>query len=260
MQARRVLILGGTAEAAQLAARLDADPNFDPITSLAGRTRSPAFLPGTVRIGGFGGVEGLERYLSAEAIDALIDVTHPFAARISRNAADACRHMAVPWLRLERPPWRRRPGDEWIEVADSNEAAHSLAGYARRVLLSIGRQELAPFEALTDIWFLLRMIDPLPAPPSLAHHEIVLGRGPFDTDAEAALLTEHRIDAVVSKNSGGNATYGKIAAARRLGLPVIMIARPSPLAGDSVETVDAAMKWLAAGPIRPIDGSSGEWN
>lgn len=247
MAPKRVLILGGTVEAAQLAERLDADPNFDPITSLAGRTRSPAPLPGIVRTGGFGGVEGLARYLSSNAIDAVIDATHPFAAQISRNASDACRRTGVPSLRLERPPWKQEPGDDWIEVADANEAARRLVGHAKRVFLSIGRQELSPFEDLNDIWFLLRMIDPPSGPLSLAHHKLVLGRGPFDTDAEAALLTEHRIDTVVSKNSGGDATYGKIAAARRLGLPVIMVGRPSRLAGDSVESVDAAMGWLATG-------------
>lgn len=245
MAASRVLILGGTAEAARLAEHLDANAGFEPITSLAGRTHSPAPLPGAVRMGGFGGSEGLARYIDSAAIDVVIDATHPFAMRISQNALEACDATGHPLLRLERPAWRRQPGDSWIDVADVEAAARRLDGHAKRVFLSIGRLELAPFASLDGIWFLLRMIDRPGEPPPLADFELVLGRGPFDAEAEAVLLARHQIDTIVSKNSGGTATYGKIAAGRRLGLPVVMIGRPSPLAVNSVQAVDDAMNWLA---------------
>ncbi len=244
MAPRRILILGGTVEAAQLATSLDGAPAFEPISSLAGRTREPAPLPGAVRTGGFGGAEGLEHYLRTNEIDTVIDATHPFAEQISRNTVAACGMAGVPCLRLERPAWKPGPGDNWIEVADATEASRRLVGHGKRVFLSIGRQKLAPFEALTEIWFLLRMIDPPSKRIPLARHELILGRGPFDADAEVELLAGHRIDMIVSKNSGGDATYGKIAAARRLRLPVVMIDRPVVGAGDLVETVAAALDWL----------------
>lgn len=247
MVARRVLILGGTVEAVRLAERLHADPEFNAITSLAGRTRSPALLPGATRIGGFGGAEGLTRYLATDAIDVVIDATHPFASNISANVVKACRTAGLPWLRLERPPWHRQEGDRWIEVPDAAAAARALTGHARRVFLSIGRQDLTPFAELQDIWFLLRMIDSPAEPPPLAHYDVVFGRGPFADDDEIELLAEHDIDTMVSKNSGGDATYGKIAAARRLGMPVVMVSRPASPAGDVVGRVDAALRWLRGG-------------
>lgn len=246
MAPRRILIIGGTVEAAQLAAGLENDPIFEPITSLAGRTRDPAPLPGTVRTGGFGGPEGLAHYLTAAEICAVADATHPFAEQITRNAAEACRTTGVPYLRLERPPWKREPEDHWIDVADAEEAARRLDGHGSRVFLSIGRQELLPFENLRDIWFLLRMIDPPSGPIPLAHCDVILGRGPFEAESEVNLLAKHRIDTLVSKNSGGDATYGKIMAARRLGLPVIMIRRPAAPLGKAVDTVTAAMDWIVA--------------
>lgn len=228
-----------------LATELDADPAFEPITSLAGRTHRPTPLPGSVRVGGFGGAEGLARYLDSSAIDVVIDATHPFAMQISRNALEACHATGLPLLRLERPAWRRQSGDIWIEVADVEAAARQLEGRGKRVFLSIGRLEVAPFASLKGIWFLLRMIDRPAEPPPLADFELVLGRGPFEAEAESALLARHHVDTVVSKNSGGKATYGKIAAARRLSLPVVMVGRPPPLAINSVEDVEGATNWLA---------------
>ncbi len=251
MPSSRILLLGGTAEAAQLAGLLDADPAFDPITSLAGRTADPAAVAGQLRIGGFGGLEALARYLADEAIEALVDATHPFAQRITGNAVTACQEAGVPRLRLERPPWRRQPGDDWMEVDSVVAAAEALAGSTRRVFLSIGRQDLDVFKAHQDIWYLLRMVDPPADPIPLQHHNIVLARGPFVEEAEAELLTRHRIDTVVSRNAGGGATYAKIAAARRLGLPVIMIARPPTPAGPVVDSVEAAIDWLNAVLMKP---------
>lgn len=250
MNARRVLILGGTIEAVDLAKALDDDSAFEPITSLAGRTIHPTSVPGTIRSGGFGGADGLARYLAAEGIDRLVDATHPFAEQISRNAKSACARVGVPRLRLDRPPWSRQPGDRWIEGSEPADAARRLPDDAGRVFLSIGRQDLEPFCSRPDIWFLLRMIDPPAEPIPLPRYDLVLGRGPFAQEDEEALLAQYQIDALVSRNSGGSATYGKIAAARRLGLPVVMISRPPPPAGTTVDSVEAAIAWLEAGPGR----------
>ena len=244
MAPRRILILGGTAEAVELAGCLEADPDFHPISSLAGRTATPHPVPGEVRIGGFGGVDGLADYLSSQDIDMLVDATHPFAATISRNAAEACHRLGTPRLRLERPPWTPRSGDRWIRALDAGDAARSLPASARRLFLSIGRQDLGPFSARNDVSFLVRMIEPPSEPLPLARFEMILGRGPFDAEEEESLLTRHRIDTVVSKNSGGDATYAKIAAARKLKLPVIMIDRPGAIPGKRVASVEKVLAWL----------------
>ncbi|MGI9505819.1 MAG: cobalt-precorrin-6A reductase [Geminicoccaceae bacterium] len=239
----RILILGGTGEAAALAEVLEPLLDHHVIVSLAGRTRAPKALPVEMRIGGFGGVDGLERYLKHADIDVLIDATHPFADDICRNAALAAKRISLPRLRLVRPPWQKVPGDHWIGVTDGEEAAKVLTGLANRVFLTSGHQDLEAFAALDDIWFLIRTIEP-PSVPLPANVLCIRARGPFDEAAEAALLEEHRIDAVVTKASGGEATYGKIAAARMLGLPVLMIRRPSPPPGLVVYDTDAALDWL----------------
>ncbi len=242
----RILILGGTGEAAALAARLAERPEFHVITSLAGRTRAPAEIPGAVRVGGFGGADGLSRYLRDQAIDLVIDATHPFAAVISRNAARACEAAGLPRRTLSRPPWPAVEGDHWIR-ADSTEAAAALVpDHGSRVFLTVGRQEIRAFAGLTGTWFLVRLIDPPADPLPLGDHEVILGRGPFGASDEAALLGRHGIDLVVSKNSGGAATYGKLTAARKLGLPVLMIERPPPPGGEPAETVEAALDWIDA--------------
>ena len=240
---RRLLILGGTGEAAALARRLADDPRLDVTTSLAGRTRDPAALTGAVRVGGFGGPEGLADYLRQAAIDLLIDASHPYAAAISRHAADACSATGVPRLQLVRPAWQPQAGDDWREVPDMAAAAATVPGLGHRVFLTVGRQELAAFAGLAETWFLVRSIEP-PAACPLPAYEAILGRGPFDTDEEAALLRDRAIDLLVSKNSGGEATYPKIAAARRLGLPVVMVARPDAPAGRRVANVDDAAIWV----------------
>ena len=241
----RLLLLGGTGEAADLARDVAVMPGLTVITSLAGRTQQPQKLPGEVRVGGFGGVAGLARYLEAQAIDLLVDATHPFAATMAANAAAACAEAGLPRLKLLRPPWRRQEGDRWIEVENAEQAADALSGLARRVFLSSGRQDIAAFTACDDIWFLVRLIDRPAEPLPLKRHELVLARGPFHLDSEAALLNAHGIEAVVSKNSGGQATYSKIAAARQCGLPVVMIERPPTPRGEIVESVEAALGWIA---------------
>lgn len=241
----RLLLLGGTGEAADLARDVAVMPGLTVITSLAGRTQHPQKLPGEVRVGGFGGAAGLARYLEDQAIDLLVDATHPFAATMAANAAAACAETGLPRLKLLRPPWRRQDDDHWIEVEDAEQAADSLSGLARRVFLSSGRQDIAAFTACKDIWFLVRLIDRPAEPLPLNQHELILARGPFHLDSESALLSAHGIEAVVSKNSGGQATYSKIAAARLGGLPVVMIERPPTPPGETVETVEAALGWIA---------------
>jgi precorrin-6A/cobalt-precorrin-6A reductase len=244
----RLLLLGGTGEAMALATALAERPGLEVITSLAGRTRLPALPPGTVRLGGFGGIEGLTLYLRQAEIDLMVDATHPFAAQISRNAAEAAAATALPLLRLERPAWAPQPGDNWIEV-DSADGAALVACDFRRVFLSIGTSDLMSFAGLSQTCFLMRAIELPRGRVPLAAHEIILARGPFAEADERLLLEQHAIDAVVSKNSGGAATYAKIAAARALGLPVIMIARPVATAAQrrvaTLPNVGEALRWVA---------------
>jgi precorrin-6A/cobalt-precorrin-6A reductase len=240
-----VLILGGTTEGYALAAALADHPRFAPISSLAGRTASPRHPAGEVRIGGFGGPEGLEAWLCARpTVAAVIDATHPFASRMGWNAATACAARGLPLLRLERPAWQAGPGDLWDEVEDWEQAAALVAARSRRVLLALGRQELEPFARLDDVHFLIRSVDrPDPMPP-FAQAEIVLARGPFGLDDERTLLSSHRIDTIVCKNSGGTATESKLAAARDLGVRVVMRRRPRRPDCPNVATVAEAVAWL----------------
>lgn len=248
MTGRRLLILGGTTEAAALARALVEAGDWEVTTSLAGRTRAPAALPGAVRIGGFGGADGLAAYLRAGRIDRVIDATHPFAAAISANAADSCAALNVPLLRIERPAWAPVPGDRWIDVADAEEAADWLAGdlpAGSAVLLALGRQDVAPFQRCPALRFVLRSIEP-PAPEDLPPDCLLLTeRGPFTLDGERALIARHGIAAVVAKNAGGDATAAKLAAAREAAISVVMIRRPAPLATPAVADIAGALDWLS---------------
>jgi precorrin-6A/cobalt-precorrin-6A reductase len=227
-----------------LAIKIANIPGIEVITSLAGRTREPANLPGNVRTGGFGGVRGLTNYLREMQIDLLIDATHPFANQISENAAAATQEVGIPRLMVIRPPWEKLEDDDWLEVEDNLAAATALANRAKRVFLTIGRQEIGTFAHLQDIWFLMRMIDPpntdVIVPPGL----ILCDRGPFNLENEQEILLKYNIDTIVSKNSGGNATYPKIIAARKLGIKVVMVNRPPVPPGKQVADVDSACKWL----------------
>jgi len=240
----RLLLLGGTGEAAALAARFAGDPRIEAITSLAGRTQAPAAIAGRLRTGGFGGADGLSAYLADEKIDLLIDATHPYAARMPHAAAEACIRRGVPRLRLLRPPWASIDGDRWIGASDMTDVTAKLPGLARRVFLTTGQRDLDVLAPLIDIWFLIRLIEPPVTPLPLALCEIRLARGPFRTKNEISLFRDHRIEALVSKNSGGEATYGKIEAARALGLPVVMVERPAAPTGETVGTIDACLAWL----------------
>lgn len=220
-----VLILGGTREAAQIAAEFVRDhPDWRIITSLAGRTKEPKPVLGEVRIGGFGGAEGLADYLRAEGVTRLVDATHPFARQISRNAKRAAQKAEVRLETRMRPPWKKQDGDQWIEVASLEDACDAIPSHAR-VLLALGSQHIAPFAARPDVHFLVRMIDPPATPLILPDHQLLLSRPGTTIDEEAALMKTHAITHIVCRNSGGDGAYAKIEAARNLRLPVIMIGR-----------------------------------
>ncbi|MBD2364721.1 cobalt-precorrin-6A reductase [Anabaena minutissima FACHB-250] len=240
----RVLILGGTGDAAELTARVANIPGIEAIASLAGRTREPSVPEGNVRIGGFGGVSGLANYLCQMQVDLLIDATHPFASQISWNAAAAANQVNIPRLMLIRPPWEKVVGYRWVEVDNHQAAAKVLEKQAKRVFLTVGRQELGAFAHLKNIWFLMRMIDPPGADALVPSGVILCDRGPFALENERQILIQHNIDTIVSKNSGGNATYAKIVAARELGIQVVMINRPPLPPGEQVADVDGAVTWL----------------
>src|SRR4051794_18115092 len=237
-----VLVLGGTAEARELAAALaDAEPRLRVVSSLAGRVARPRLPAGEVRIGGFGGPDGLAAWLQEHEVRAVVDATHPFAERISASAAAACERCEVPLLRLEREGWRPRAGDRWRWVADVDEASRSFE-HGARVLLTTGRQGLAAFAHRDDAWFLVRCVDP-PQPPLPAQHELLLDRGPYTLAGELALVDGHAIDVVVTKDSGGTHTQAKLDAARERGLPVVIVRRPPRPDVPTLSTVDGAVRW-----------------
>lgn len=233
----RVLILGGTTEASAIARALVGDARFDPVLSLAGRTRAPLPPPIPWRVGGFGGAVGLAEYVRREGIAALVDATHPFAVRIKAHAAA----VSVPRVVVLRPAWQTVPGDRWTEVADMAAASAALGQAPRRVFLTVGRQDLAPFGPPHR--YVIRSVDAPATPPDGA--VVIAARGPFAEADEQALLLAHGIEVVVTKNSGGTATAGKLAAARALGLPVVLVRRPSLPTGLVVEDAAGALRWLA---------------
>ncbi|MFI6446933.1 cobalt-precorrin-6A reductase [Kitasatospora sp. NPDC050543] len=247
---RHVLILGGTTEARRLAAELCADPGLRVTSSLAGRVAEPRLPAGEVRIGGFGGPSGLAAWLRAQHVDALIDATHPFAEIMSRNAAQAAAETGVPLLALRRPGWRAVEGDRWHPVGSLAEAADALPALGRRIFLTTGRQGLAAFAHLDELRFLVRSVD-APDAPMPRHTAILLDRGPFTLAGEREILREHRIDVLVTKDSGAAATAPKLTAARELDLPVVIVTRPpSPPGVPRAEDVPAAIRWLAGTPSR----------
>lgn len=232
----RLLVLGGTTEGRALAGRVPV------ISSLAGRTSAPLLPPGEMRIGGFGGVDGLVRYLREARIDAVVDATHPFAATMTGHAALACPAAGVPLLVLRRPGWTARPEDVWHRVPSLATAADVVAALGERVFLTTGRQSIAAFAALDGCWFLSRSVEP-PVPPVPRRLEVVLDRGPFGLEAERELLRTHRIDLLVTKDSGG--ATAKLEAARALRIPVVMVDRPPlPPGVPTAATVDEAVRWI----------------
>lgn len=236
-----ILILGGTTEARLLAEMLAQDRCFATTLSMAGRTRAPITMPVPMRIGGFGGAQGLADHLAENRIDLLIDATHPYAARISANAAEASRLSGIPLIALRRDGWVEREGDRWTHAENVADAVTALGKKPRRAFLALGRQELLPFERATQHSYVIRSVDPVEPPLDVPSAQYMTARGPFREADETVLLAEHGIDVIVSKNSGGSASYGKIAAARTLGIEVIVIQRPQLPQVKSFESVDAVV-------------------
>jgi precorrin-6A/cobalt-precorrin-6A reductase len=214
------------------------------VLSLAGRTVRPIQSGLPTRIGGFGGVEGLADYLRTVGVKAVVDATHPFAAQMSTNAVEACAAVEVPLARLSRPAWLPVPGDRWVVVPDIDAAAQALGPMGDRVFLTTGRQTLHAFAAMPDKTYLARTVDPIAETPNLPRFEHLQARGPFAAEAERDLMTRYRIDVLVTKNSGGKATAGKLSAARDLGLPVVMVDRPVLPPAHALASVDEAIRWL----------------
>jgi precorrin-6A/cobalt-precorrin-6A reductase len=247
-----ILVLGGTAQARELADALHA-AGVPVTTSLAGRVARPRLPRGAVRIGGFGGPDAMAGWLAGQRVDAVVDATHPFAERISASASRACGLAGVPLMRLERPGWSERPGDSWIWAADLPAAAAAIPP-RRRVFLTTGRQGLAAFAAVASAWFLIRCVDP-PQTPLPPRSTVLLDRGPFTLAGELALIDAHAIDLLITKDSGGEHTAAKLDAARRRGIEVIVVQRPARRAGRLVQTTDEALAWALAATGAAADSS-----
>ncbi len=237
----QVLILGGTSEARALAAALH-PRGVDVVSSLAGRVERPRLPEGEVRLGGFGGPDGLAAWLAEHDVRAVVDATHPFAARISESAVTATAHAGVPLLRLERPGWTQPDGADWHWVDSLDDAAKLLPDLGARAFLTSGRQGLAAFADVDAVWFLIRCVDP-PETRLPRHHELLLDRGPYTVDRELELLRRHRIDVLVTKDSGGSMTAAKLDAAARHGIPTVIVRRPPRPDARTVSDVDDALRW-----------------
>lgn len=238
-----ILILGGTTEASALAHAIAAT-GLRAVLSYAGRVATPRAQPVPVRIGGFGGVAGLAAYLRTHAVTHLVDATHPFAAQMSANAVTAAAATGVPLIALTRPAWTPVAGDIWQPVPDLAGAVTALGGERRRVMLALGRMHVAAFAAQPQHHYLLRFVDPPTRIPPLPDHHLVVDRGPFSVDGDTALLRTHAIDLVVCKNAGGTGAAAKLAAARALGVPVVMIDRPVLPERAQTAEVATVMRWI----------------
>ncbi len=238
-----ILILGGTTEASALAKAL-AERDIPATLSYAGRTDHPMAQPVPIRIGGFGGVEGLHRYVIETSVTHIIDATHPFAAQMSAHAVSVAKVATLPLIALTRPPWFPVPGDDWQHVPNIDAAVAALAGPPRRIMLALGRMHVPSFAAQPQHHYLLRFVDHPDSPPALPHHSLVVDRGPFTADGDATLMRELAIDLIVAKNAGGKGADAKLIAARALGLPVLMIDRPTLPDRQTVYSVAEVLRWL----------------
>jgi precorrin-6A/cobalt-precorrin-6A reductase len=216
------------------------------ILSLAGVIANPSPTPITLRTGGFGGAEGLAKYLENERIDAVVDATHPFASRMSANALTACRATNTPHVVFTRPPWTRQPDDRWIEVATMDDAVTAVGGQPKTVFLTQGRLQLAAFARTPQHRYIVRAIDRPAEIYALPRCKLILARGPFSFADELTLMQRERIEALVTKNSGGLATYAKIEAARALKIGVVIMRRPPPPEAGALFDLDAVLAWIAA--------------
>ncbi|MBB4856303.1 precorrin-6A/cobalt-precorrin-6A reductase [Mycobacteroides chelonae] len=237
---RKILILGGSAEARELAERLA--PRFEVTTSLAGRVRNPAVPTGALRVGGFGGEVGLRKWLSDNAVEAVVDATHPFAATITENAVAACDRLGIPHLILRRPPWSAEDATVVSSAAEAKDAV--VAQGFSRVFLTSGRSSIGAF-LFSDAWFLIRVVEPMSADELPERHHLLLSRGPYAVAEETRLMRQYEIEVLVTKNSGGTMTWAKLHAAAALNIPVVMIDRPAlPEHVSTVSTVDEAHRWV----------------
>jgi precorrin-6A/cobalt-precorrin-6A reductase len=249
----RILLLGGTTEAASLAARFAHEKSVAATLSLAGRTANPVASPLAVRIGGFGGIEGLSDYLKREKIDLLVDATHPFAARISSNAIAACNGVNIPLLAIERPPWTLVTGDDWVQHDSIDAAIAALPLEPQDVFSGLGRRSIAALSKAPQHRYLIRVVDAIEAPPGLPHAKIIAARGPFRAEEDSRLFEHHGIRYVLAKNAGGSAAYAKIEAARKLGIKVHMVRRPVIASRSTVASVEDVMTWITTHHRRRSD-------
>lgn len=244
-----LLLLGGTSEARACAAEL-VRRDFSVVSSLAGRVAAPRIPAGAVRIGGFGGADGLARWLVENRVRAVVDATHPFAERIGTSAVTACASAGVPLLRLQRPGWHAGPGDQWHWVRSLHAAADAVTALGDRAFVTTGRQGLEAFAGLNRTWLLIRCVDP-PEPPLPAHSEVLLGRGPYEVAGELELMTRYGIDVLVTKDSGGTMTTAKLTAARELGIPAVVVRRPPRPPAPTVATPAEAVRWVVEATTTP---------
>jgi precorrin-6A/cobalt-precorrin-6A reductase len=247
---RPILVLGGTTEARNLATSLHR-AGLPVVSSLAGRVSRPHLPPGEVRIGGFGGADGLARWLREHNVSAVVDATHPFAEQITEAAIAACRETGVPLLRLDRPSWSEPPGAAWKWVDSLATAAEIVFWTAERIFLTIGRQGVSAFAEVDRSWFLIRSVEP-PEPPLPPRSMVVLDRGPFTLQGEMFLMRRYLIGLLMTRDSGGTMTEPKLEAARRLGIPVVVVRRPPHPNIETVHTVEVALAWVAALTGQPV--------
>lgn len=228
-------------DARLLAGKLEQESGYRILLSMAGRTKEPVKQPVPVRTGGFGGAEGMASFIKDNGFDLLVDATHPYAARISANAIKAAELAHIPLIALDRPAWEEQPGDRWQPVKMVEQAVHALGNSPKHAFLALGRQELLPFEAAPQHHYLIRSVDPVEPPLAVPNAVYITARGPFALEDEIAMLRDNGIEVLVSKNSGGKASYGKIEAARQLHLPVIMIGRPQRQDRETVPDIETAI-------------------
>ncbi|MEY8117773.1 cobalt-precorrin-6A reductase [Falsihalocynthiibacter sp. BN13B15] len=239
----KILLLSGSGEARRLAEVLSRDQSVTVVSSLAGATRQPTVLPVSTRIGGFGGYAAQRDYILSEGFGAVIDATHPFAARISERTQEICREISMPYLHIRRPEWQAVAEDDWTIIDNPTEAKdHIPAGSV--VFLATGRSTLASFENLSEMTLICRQIDPPDGPFPYKNGRYLVGKPPFSVEDEVALFRDLDVDVLVVKNAGGEPSRTKLDAARLLGLPVLMLRRPPMLSGDHVETVSEALLWI----------------
>jgi precorrin-6A/cobalt-precorrin-6A reductase len=239
----KILLLSGTGEAREIESILQEDQTLEVISSLSGATRMPRAYKGATRSGGFGGYEAQKRYMLAQGFDLVVDATHPFAAHISKRTCDICIYISVPYMNVLRPEWAAEPADQWLMIDDPSEAVQHIAPRSV-VFLATGRNSLSGFSNLSEMTLICRQIDPPDGEFPFKNGRYLIGRPPFSVDDEEKLFRTLGVDYLVVKNAGGAASRTKLDAARRLGIPVVMLRRPPVLKAPQVASVEAAIAWV----------------